>query len=215
MILKKRSTAYSEIENSLKTGDIILMHGRYPSSHVIEAFEGSDYSHAAMIVRAKDLNFTNCEELLLWESNVPVGVNDIILKEPKSGPQLVNLHEKLLYDLENKLDSKVAVRHLYADRTPEMFTSLLNAINEVHNATFPNLHHECQDPIEGRFRNVQTPYDTLFCSELVAFTYTRMGLLSSIHPTNSYFPVDFSEKLDVGLLKRAWLGREIIIEPKM
>ena len=103
MILKKRSTGYSEIQNSLKTGDIILMHGRYPSSHVIEAFEGSDYSHATMVVRAKDLNFTNCEELLLWESNVAVDVKDILLKKSKSGPQLVNLHEKLIYDLENKL----------------------------------------------------------------------------------------------------------------
>ena len=86
MILKKRPTAYSELKKHLKTGDVVLMKGRYPSSHVIEAFEGSDYSHAALIVLAKDLGLTSCEDVLLWESNVQTDINDVILNKPKSGP---------------------------------------------------------------------------------------------------------------------------------
>lgn len=214
MILKKRPTAYSELKKHLKTGDVVLMKGRYPSSHVIEAFEGSDYSHAALIVLASDLGLTSCEDVLLWESNVQTDINDVILNKPKSGPQLLNFHEKVLYDLEHKLDSKVAIRHLYCNCYDKIVSGIKEAINEVHGAVFPDLYHECHDPLEGRFKNIQTPYDTIFCSELVAFTYVKMGLLSSINPTNSYFPVDFSEKVDVGLLERAWLGKEITIEAK-
>ena len=215
MILKKRPTAYSDIKEYLKTGDIVLMKGRYISSHVIEAFEGSEYSHTAIIVLAKDLGITNSEDVLLWESNVQTDIKDVILNKPKSGPQLLNFHEKVLYDLENKLDSKVAIRHVYSDNYAPIIKGIKLSIEEVHSAVFPNLYHECHDPLEGRFKNIQTPYDTIFCSELVAFTYIKMGLLSSINPTNSYFPVDFSEKLDVALLKRAWLGKEIIIDPNV
>jgi len=52
----------------------------------------------------------------------------------------------------------------------------------------------------------------MFCSELAAYTYMYLGLLGDIHPVNSYLSLDFSEKLSVGLLKRAWLGNEIPIE---
>ncbi len=213
-MLKRRTTAYSELKNHLKTGDIVLMKGRYPSSHVIEAFEGSDYSHAALIVLAKDIGITHGDGVLLWESNVETDVKDVILNRTKSGPQLLSFHEKVLYDLKHKVDSKVAIRHLHlTNRDQNKITDGIKAaINEVHNATFPDLYHECHDPLEGRFKNIQTPLDTIFCSELVAFTYIKMGLLSKIHPTNSYFPVDFSEKVDVGLLERAWLGKEIILD---
>lgn len=212
MILKKRPTAYTEVKEYLRTGDIVLMKGRYASSHVIEAFEGSEYSHAAIIVLAKDLGITNCEDVLLWESNVQTEIEDVILSRPKSGPQLLNFRQKVLYDFENKLDCKVAIRHLYTDNYDPIINGVKSAITEVHDAVFPNLYHECHDPLEGRFKNIQTSYDTIFCSELVAITYIKMGLLSGINPTNSYFPVDFSEMLDVGLLKRAWLGKEIVLD---
>lgn len=188
------------------------MKGRYASSHVIEAFEGSDYSHAAIIVLAKDLGIKNSEDVLLWESNVQTEIEDVMLNKPKSGPQLLNFHQKVLYDFENKLDCKVAIRHLYTDSYEPIINGIKLAIKEVHSAVFPNLYHECHDPLEGRFKNIQTPSDTIFCSELVAITYIKMGLLSTVNPTNSYFPVDFSEQLDVGLLKRAWLGKEIVLE---
>jgi hypothetical protein len=38
MMLRKRTTAYSELKYHLKTGEIVLMKGHYPSSHIIKAF---------------------------------------------------------------------------------------------------------------------------------------------------------------------------------
>ncbi|NOZ45559.1 MAG: hypothetical protein GXO79_02135 [Chlorobi bacterium] len=213
MILKRQTTLYKEIKSDLKTGDIILMHGLYPSSHVIESFEGSLWSHSAIIVIAEDIGLNvGKDNILLWESNLDTPVKDVILKTTKSGPMLVKLSERFAYNIKHKDDSRFAIRHLYIKRTQEMFKSLKNVIKTVHSAKFPDTYNEMHDPMEGRFFNKQTSLKTIFCSELVAYTYMKLGLLTTIHPSNSYFPVDFSDKLSVGLLKRAWLGNEILLK---
>lgn len=212
MLLNKQTTAYHEVKSDLKTGDIILMHGLYPSSHVIQTFEGSLWSHSAIIVIAEDIGIdTGSDNILLWESNVSTPVKDVILNKAKTGPMLVKLSERLKYNIEHKDDSKFAIRYLNTERTKQMFDTFNNVIKEVHPATFPDTQHEMIDPMEGRFFRKQTGLNTIFCSELVAITYMKLGLLSTIHPVNSYFPVDFSDKLSVGLLKRAWLGEEIML----
>lgn len=49
---------------------------------------------------------------------------------------------------------------------------------------------------------------SLFCSELVAEAYQRMGLLSDAQPANEYTPKDFSDEGELVLLKGK-LGKEI------
>lgn len=214
MLLTKQKTSYEELKNDLRTGDIILMHGLYPSSHVIEGFEQSLWSHSAIIVLADDIDIdTGDEKILLWEANVSTPVEDIILKKAKTGPMLVKLSERFKYNIEHKDDSKFAIRHLYTeDRNSQMFDNFKKVIKQVHSATFPDTKHEMRDPVEGRIFGKQTNLETMFCSELVAYTYMKLGLLTTIHPSNSYFPIDFSDKLSVSLLKRAWLGDEIILD---
>lgn len=211
MLLKKRTTSYDEVKNDFQTGDIILMHGLYLSSHAIEAFEGSYWSHSAIIVIAEDIGLdVGTDNILLWEANMDTPVKDVILKKSKSGPMLVKLSERLKYNIKHKDDSNIlAVRHLYTERTENMFNQLKKVIKDVHNAKFPDTAHELKNPMEGRFFNKQTSLDTMFCSELVAYTYMNLGLITKTHPVNSYFPVDFSEKLSVSLLKRAQLGNEL------
>jgi hypothetical protein len=214
MIFKKQTVSYPQLVPGLQTGDIVLMHGRYVSSHVIETIENSDWSHAAIVLLAKDFGFESSENVLLWESNLNTPVQDVLLKKTKDGPQLVSLHERMKRNFESKDDSKFAVRHLYYDRTPAFFETFQQAINAVHSAHFPSTKEEMEDPIKGRYFNIQTSQEFMFCSELVAYTYIKLGLLSDLHPTNSYIPADFSEHNSVGLLKRAFLGNEIIIDPK-
>lgn len=209
MLVKQQTTFFNEIKNDLRTGDLVLMHGLHASSRVIEAVEESPWSHVAMIVLAKDVGVDTDEPVLLWESDTESPVKDVILDKAKSGPMLVKLSERLKYNFTHGEDSKMSVRHLYTERTPEMFKQLNEAISEVHQAVFPDTYHEMLNPFKGRVLKKKTKLDTLFCSELAAYTFIKMGLLTSIHPVNSYFPLDFSEKLSVGLLKRAWLGNEI------
>src|SRR5688572_33264542 len=106
---------FSEIEDQLKTGDMILVHGRYPWSVVIEWLQRSDYTHCAMVVRRADIdpdNRYNFPELLLWESNVEMkdSVPNLWTKsgEPprvKQGPMLLSLEGRLRYSQMNYKDA--------------------------------------------------------------------------------------------------------------
>jgi len=213
MLVKKQKTSYSEIRNGLKTGDIMLMHGLHASSRFIQLVEGCPWSHVAIIVIAEDIGLNvGDDNILLWESDTETDVQDVILGKSKSGPMLVKLSERLKYNFTHGEDSRCAVRYLHAERTLEMFESLKKVIPEMHPATFPDTYHEMLNPALGRIFKEKTELDTMFCSELAAYTYIKMGLLTSIHPVNSYFPLDFSEKLSVGLLKRAYLAQEIELQ---
>lgn len=223
LLLKKQTVSFNELKPSLQTGDIILMKGLYPSSHVIELVEHSDWSHAAIVVLAKDIDFESDDPILLWESNIKQEkkeyqnekVIDLLTKgkkDDKSGPQLVSLHQRVQLNYKHKDDGKFAVRHLYTERNHHMFDILKEVMKTYHKSTFPSTKQEMEDPILGRFKGIQTSTDHIFCSELVAITYMAMGLLSKVHPSNSYIPADFSEALSVGLLNRAWLGNEIFID---
>lgn len=228
---KKQTVDYSDIEPNLQTGDIVLMQGLFPSSKLIETIEESDWSHAAIVILKKDLEqypeikIRDCEDdVLLWESNVakPEGTDleekvidllNISEETDKAGPQLVSLKQRMVLNLAHKDDGKFAVRHLHHNEdVKDLFSGLANLFNTYYPAKFPTTYHEMIYPIEGRKSNKDSGDKEIFCSELVAASYMEFGLLSKLHVKNSYIPVDFSEKLSVGLLKRAWLGNEIIID---
>lgn len=213
MLVKKQTTDYQSIKEDLKTGDIVLMHGIHFSSRCIETLEESNWSHVGIIVLAEDIGLDVGEDnILFWESDTHTPVNDVIKGVSKSGPMLVKFSERLKYNFTHGEDSECAIRHLNTHRDDAFNTRFKNLIPTIHDATFPDTYHEFLNPTEGRVFHKKTTLDTMFCSELAAYSYINLGLLSDIHPVNSYMPIDFSEKLSVGLLKRAWLGIEIPIE---
>lgn len=210
-MFKKQLTAYNEIKNYLQTGDIVLMHGIHLSSRLIETIENCPWSHVAIVIKASDIGLSiGGDDLLLWESDTETPVNDVLLNEPKQGPMLVKLTERLKYNLTHGEDSRCAIRHLYTERSAEMFNTFKNKVLPfAHKKSFPDSIHEFINPLRGRILHQETKLDTFFCSELAAYTYTSWGLLTELNPLNSYAPGDFSETLSMGLLKRAWLGQEI------
>lgn len=221
-ILKRMTVDYSELKDHLQTGDVVLMKGMYLSSHTIEFIEHNDWSHAAIVVLARDIDFDSDDPILLWESNIKQEkrkfkdekVIDLLTGDEKDGPQLVSLLERMKMNYKHKEDGKFAIRNLYTDRTPEMYTKLKETINKYKDAGFPSSKEEFLYPIEGRYKGFDAPKDKIFCSELVSLTYQALGLLSTMHPANAYVPADYSDANSVSLLKRAWLGQEIIIDPK-
>ena len=213
MLVKKQTTGYKSIEKDLRTGDLVLMHGVHVSSHCIELLEDSDWSHVGMIILAEDIGLDlGDDNVLFWESDTPTPVNDVIKGEPKSGPMLVKFSERIKYNFTHGEHSRCSVRHLYAERDESFTKKLKELIPAIHDAVFPDTYHEFINPTKGRVFHEKSSLDTMFCSELAAYTYMNLGLLTDIHPVNSYMPVDFSDKLSVSLLKRAWLGNEISIK---
>jgi hypothetical protein len=213
MLLKAQTVSYEDLGANARTGDVILMHGTYTSSRIIQFFEGCEWSHSAMIVIAGDLGLDlPKDQVLLWESNVHTPARDVILNETKTGPMLVDLKERIYNNFEHKDDSAFAIRHLYTERDAEMFENLRAAIDETHDAVFPSSKDEFGHFLEGRLHERQAPPGSFFCSQLLAHTFMKLGLVSTLHPDNAYAPADFSQGLSLPLLRGAFLGPEIQLD---
>ena len=225
----KRPLPLNDFLNNLQTFDILLMQGLFKSSLAVETVEGCSWSHAGIVVVAKDLGLAGIdpETRLFWESNVKdvkggniqiPPVNDVILGVPKDGPQLTNLSERIWHNINLNYDSNVGARKLTYERTSAMYATLNDVIQQVHMDTFPKSPDgdpgdgELQNFIMGRFKNLPVTDNSFFCSQLVAHTFKALCLITQAYVDNSYAPVDFAEALDVSLFNGASLGREIMLD---
>ena len=75
--------------------------------------------------------------------------------------------------------------------------------------------HQPSDSFLSLFQNTHEDLSSLFCSELVAAAYQRMGLIKNDRPSNTYTPDDFSSARDASILNEGVeLGSETYIELK-
>ncbi len=209
---------YDEIQNSIKTGDLVLFHGTMPASELTELLQVSKWSHVAMAIRPKDIGL-DYPDLLLWESNTLKNLKDVKLNKGKTGPMLVNLRERILTDIEEGYDDLFQVRYLdpglLANDTRDMHTKLKTFIETVHLDNYPKSERQAfTDFLEGHFLQRDPNPKDYFCSELIAATYIHMGLLTKDFVANSYLPKDFSDKAALPLLQRAYLTNGPYIEVK-
>ncbi|GIX42699.1 MAG: hypothetical protein KatS3mg129_2432 [Leptospiraceae bacterium] len=211
---------FHKIKSVLKTGDIFLAHGDSLISHLIEKLTWSEWSHSGMIIRAEDLGLENLKgenlkgELLLWESTRSTDLPDILTgnykKHPKhpGGTFLVRLEDRIFSDLIHKEDYPFAFRILETERTTKMYNIIKEVIFQHQNAYFPDDIKFVETFLKGKLKN-QPPdnYDFFFCSELIAFTFQKIGLMPTNRVPNSYEPKDYSNIFR----NPTYLGREIVL----
>ena len=91
-----------------------------------------------------------------------------------------------------------------------MEDAALAVVNEQTGASFPTSRQLAAHWLKGRVRRTVSTTD-LYCAELVAMTYQRMGLLGDERPVNWYDPGRFwsGDRLE---LDGAELGPEIAVE---
>lgn len=198
-----RQISYSEIKDSLSTGDLILFHGRQQTSILIEILEWSYWSHIGMVVIPKDICLEG-NEPLLWESTSSGdGIIDVILgKEKTSGPMLISLKDRISVDINKKYDDHFKVIYLNYQTTQNELISLKTFIDEVHSCEFPQIKDMVKIYLEGREKNIEGPKGFYFCSQLAAQTYMRMGFLSKKFVDNGYCPADFLQQDPLPLIKK-------------
>ena len=68
------------------------------------------------------------------------------------------------------------------------------------------------DGVQGNFQRRQAPAELTYCAEVVASTYTAMGLLPPDLPTNYYDPGMFWSGDALPLREGARLGAEIAVD---
>ena len=196
---------YNDIREELDTGDIVLFSGKGGISAGIKWFTNSKWSHVGMVVRLPEWDI-----VLLWESTTLSDISDITTGEETQGVQLVPLSERL-----SKYTGDACIRKLSINVTSEMKNALSKLREELKGRPYEKNKIELiKAAYDGFFGENEENLSSLFCSELVAEAYQRMGLIREDVKSNEFTPKDFSSDSDkkFDLLKNASLSKEIYIK---
>lgn len=185
---------WSELSAELQTGDIILFHQDGLISKLIELFTEAHFSHVGMVVREED------GSLHLWQSFEPEG--GVVMDA------LPGFLEKYAKDYKGVYFD---ARRLQMDRSPDLWDALPAFVEEMNGRPFPTLWGMIKHFVEGKL-GIDSGEKTFFCSDLIADTFMRVGLLAKKPPPNFYAPKNFSTSKDLHLLLGATYSDRINIE---
>lgn len=185
-----------------RTGDVFLFRGPSVADRAIRAFTNSPVNHVGMVLAIDDL------PPLLWHAELGKSLPDVWSGELQRGTQLHRLVDAVS-TWHHRYGQLAWMRQIEPDVTREMEDEALRVINELDGRSFPRTGSLVKGWVRGRARR-RTDLEQLFCAEVVALTYERMGLLDSKRPPNWYDPGKFwsGDRLQ---LKDATLGPEIEI----
>jgi len=189
--------------DKLQTGDLILFHGENSIiSSIIEGYTNSKWSHVGIVLRNPTYIDKELTGLYLWESGKET-FKDSEDKKYKYGVQITDL-EKVV----NEYDGIVVFRKLVCNKTsfPELLKTIHNTIHnkpydlDIFDFIMAKLGITCLD--KGKYKysifnwfgyNPQK-LDKLYCSSLVAYVYTELGLLPKDTRWTDIFPYYFSSE---------------------
>jgi len=195
---------YDDIRHDIKTGDLVLFSGKGGISEGIKLFTVSKWSHVAMALRVPEW-----ELVLVWESTTVSNLKDVVDGVAKRGVQLVVLSDRI-----RTYKGEVSIRHLRGidvNSDGHARDALRALRSEVRNRPYEEDKLQLiRATLDGPFGIGENDADlsSLFCSELIAEAYQRMGLLPSEPPSNEYTPKDFSDKGSLKLLRGVTLTPE-------
>jgi hypothetical protein len=197
---------YEDLLPTLRTGDVFLFHGDSLISRVVERVTGSRFSHAAMIIRPDP-----AKPPMLWQTGPDPIVEDEETHSMHGGAQLGLLDADLKLMGIPKFGDVPFVRRLQVERGPDFETLALQAVADIDGRPFPSNPEMLENWLLGLL-HIATSDRTLFCAQLVAATFVRMGLLPLDPPVNFYDPKDFSTEYDrLPWLKGATLGPQLLV----
>jgi hypothetical protein len=191
-----------EAAQTAQTGDVFLFRGPSAADRAIQAITNSPVNHVGMVIALDDL------PPLLWHAELGQSLPDVWAGERHRGTQLHRLTDAVA-TWHHKYGQDAWMRQVDIDVTREMEDEALRVVNELDGTTFPKTASLARGWLKGRVRK-RNDLEQLFCAEVVAITYERMGLLESKRPPNWYDPGKFwsGDRLE---LIGATLGPEIAI----
>jgi hypothetical protein len=186
-----------------RTGDVWLFRGRTPADRAIRAATNSPVNHVGMVVAIDDL------PPLMWHAELGRSLPDVWTGEHQRGTQLHRMVDAVSV-WKHKYAQDAWMRPIDIDVTREQEDAVLLAIDELNGSAFPRTRSLAKGWVLGRARR-RTTLEALFCAEVVAITYERMGLLPAERPPNWYDPGKFWSGDHLRLEGGASLGGEIAI----
>ena len=191
----------SEAVATAQTGDVWLFRGPSGADRAIRVFTNAPVNHVAMVVAFDDL------PPLLWHTELGQSLESVWTGEHHRGAQLNRLDEALSV-WTGKYQQLAFVRHLNGEVTREMEDSLLRVVAEYEGRPFPRTRRLVGKWLSGRLRR-DASEQAVYCAELLAITYTRMGLLDARTPANWFDPGRFWSGDRLELAGGVTLGTEI------
>ncbi|HEY8058133.1 MAG TPA: hypothetical protein VID94_05245 [Acidimicrobiales bacterium] len=183
------------------TGDLWLFQGMSAADRAIRLFTNSPVNHVAVALTIEDL------PPLLWHAELGMSTEDVWAGQPQRGAQLHRLTEAVTTWVD-KYGQRPYFRQLDTVVTRDMEDEFLRVVNEWNGHRFPRTGSLVRRWLSGRIRR-SVPLEDVFCAELAAITYQRMGLLGSERPVNWYDPGRFWSGDRLELSPGAVLGEEI------
>jgi len=185
------------------TGDVWLFRGPSAADRAIRVVTNSPVNHVAMVVALDDL------PPLLWHTELGQTLESVWSGDHHRGAQLNRLDQALAVWTE-KYRQLAFVRHFDGEITLSMEDALLRVVAEYEGRPFPRTRHLVGKWLSGRLRR-EASEQAVYCAELLAITYTRMGLLDARAPANWFDPGRFWSGDRLELAGGAGLGPEIAV----
>ena len=182
------------------TGDVWLFRGRSLADRTIRLFTNSPVNHVSMVLALDDM------PPLSWHAELGHSLTDVWTGTRHRGAQLHRLEHAVSVWV-HLYGQRVWFRQLDVGATREQEDAVLATIDEFSGRAFPRTGALAKRWLLGRIRRSVTLED-LYCAELVATTYERMGLLEARRPANWYDPGRFWSGDRLALLG-ATLGPEV------
>lgn len=194
---------FSEAAHVARTGDVWLFRGSSAADKAIRAVTNSPVNHVGMVIALDDL------PPLLWHAELGKTIPDVWAGVTHRGTQLHRLVDAA-GQWHHRYGQDAWMRQIDIDVSTEMEDTILHTVAELNGRTFPGTKSLAAGWVKGRVHRRATP-EQLFCAEVVAITYERMGLLGTTRPPNWYDPGKFwsGDHLE---LDGATLGLEIAVD---
>jgi hypothetical protein len=176
-------TAMSELCATANTGDVWLFRGPSVADRAIRIATNSPVNHVAMVVALDDL------PPLLWHTELGQSLDSVWSGDRHRGAQLNRLDEALTV-WTGRYRQRAFLRAFEGEITKHMEDELLRVIAEYEGRPFPRTRLLVAKWLTGRFRR-EASAEAVYCAELLAITFTRMGLLDGRAPANWFDPGRF------------------------
>lgn len=187
----------------IQTGDIFVFHCDALESRAIDIVTDSWFSHAAMAIVHPETG-----QRLIWQTDPGAIVEDPLTHSSHTGAQLGDLADAVNQTAKTWGDQPYW-RALRWTRPTDFDAVVATAISALEKTPYPSDLAMVLDYLLGR-QDVANSDGTMFCSQLIAATYQRIGLLGEEHPSNHYRPKDFSSETGAQLSLEA--GAELATE---
>jgi hypothetical protein len=194
----------AEAASITRSGDVWLFTGHKAADRAIRAFTNSPVNHVAMVIAIDDL------PPLLWHAELGKSIPDVWTGELQRGAQLHRLEDAVTTWV-HRYGQTAYFRQLDPPATPAMEDAALEVVAERSGSRFPTTGKLVGRWLRGRVRR-EASLEDLYCAELVAMCYQRMGLLGEERPVNWYDPGRFWSGDRLELHGGASLGPEIAVD---